>query len=205
MQSICRCGLPRCGGERAPVTAAALRCDIAVATLVVARFDTPAPCRFSMLQPSLDEADRMLDMGFLPIFAAFARVPRCQTLFRELVERDRSLTHQFQRSPKIVQIGRRANRKPLPNWWKVPHHLKMSLLFHLLQNPPQHGAGLFADNRRRQSGHEAGTTRNRPRSIPTVPKTSACAPSRISRTARSEFLSPQISQPGALTWTAFPT
>jgi ATP-dependent RNA helicase RhlE len=47
------------------------------------------------------------------------------------------LTHQFQRSPRIVQIGRRANPVEAITQlaYEVPPHLKSALLLHLLGDP----------------------------------------------------------------------
>ena len=130
-------------GERPQIQALRGGCDIVIATpgrlldLMGQRHGDFRGLRHLVL----DEADRMLDMGFLPdirrIIQALPRKRQTLMFSATLSKEIEALTHEFQHQPKIVQIGRRANPAETVTQlvYEVPMHLKQSLLGHLLRDP----------------------------------------------------------------------
>jgi ATP-dependent RNA helicase RhlE len=139
-------------GERPQIDALRSGVDLVVATpgrlldLMGRRL-----CDFSNLNfLVLDEAERMLDMGFLPDIRRIVRAlpQKRQTLLfsATLSSEIEAVTHEFLRSPKTVQIGRRANPADTVTQlvYEVPKHLKPALLVHLLREPSMNMVLVFS-------------------------------------------------------------
>lgn len=160
--------------ERPQIEALRSGVDLLVATpgrlldLIDRRF-----CDFSRLNYLvLDEAERMLDMGFLPDIRRIVHAlpsKRQTLLFSATLSREiEAITHEFLHSPRTVQIGRRANpAETVAQFvYEVPQHLKPALLVHLMRDPSlsmvlvfsrmKHGADRIA-RRLQASGIETAT------------------------------------------------
>jgi ATP-dependent RNA helicase RhlE len=128
--------------ERPQIKALEQGADIVVATpgrlldLIRGREKAFAHIEFLVL----DEADRMLDMGFVPAIRQIVKLLPCkrQTLFfsATLSREIEKLTGEFLQEPETVEIGRRSNPADTvtQSVYEIPQHLKPGLLLHLLQN-----------------------------------------------------------------------
>jgi ATP-dependent RNA helicase RhlE len=129
-------------GETPQIQAVRRGADILVATpgrlldLMAQRHVSLADVKFVVL----DEADRMLDMGFLPqIRKVIAALPkeRQTLLFSATLSKDiERIASEMLRNPETVEIGRRTNPAETveQSLYPVPKSRKVDLLLHLLRD-----------------------------------------------------------------------
>jgi ATP-dependent RNA helicase RhlE len=133
------------GGESMAVQTAALRAGADVVVATPGRLLDHVSRRTVRLDriaiAVLDEADRMLDMGFIPdVRRIFGLLPteRQTLLFGATLPSDvETLSAQFQRDPELIEVARQLPPVTLEQrLYPVGRHLKVPLLVHLLRQDP---------------------------------------------------------------------
>lgn len=129
-------------GERPQIEALRSGCDIVIATPGRLLDLMGRGCaNFTTLKHLvLDEADRMLDMGFLPDIRRIVKAlpaKRQTLLFSATLSKEiEKITREFQESPKVLEIGRRSNPAETVDQcvYEIAHQGKQGLLVHLLKD-----------------------------------------------------------------------
>ncbi|MCK4753494.1 MAG: DEAD/DEAH box helicase [Planctomycetes bacterium] len=102
----------------------------------------------------LDEADRMLDMGFInDIKKIVEKIPhdRQTLLFSATMSKEvTNLTQKIQRSPKMIQIGRQHNpiETITQHIYPVPKEQKTDLLLHMIEKQQMYSILIFSRTKR---------------------------------------------------------